>query len=139
MIDVVECCVRVCIFVARSPPSTTPLISGHFYAHTSRVLCVLPQPFGRDLDSFLDLSRSLSMFAEDQLYRIDHYLGKEMVQNLMVLRFANSWLEPLWSRQYVSSVVITFKEDIDVEGRGGYFDEFGIVRDVMQVICGIWK
>lgn len=66
------------------------------------------------------------------MYRIDHYLGKEMVQNLMTLRFANAVFDPLWNRNHISSVQITFKEDIGTEGRGGYFDEFGIIRDVMQ-------
>jgi glucose-6-phosphate 1-dehydrogenase len=73
-----------------------------------------------------------ALFNEKDLFRIDHYLGKEMVQNLMVLRFANSWLEPNWNRDKISSVLITFKEDIGTMGRGGYFDEFGIIRDVMQ-------
>jgi len=72
------------------------------------------------------------LFTEEQLYRIDHYLGKEMVQNVMGLRFANSVFEPLWNRFYIKTVQITFKEDIGTQGRGGYFDEFGIIRDVMQ-------
>lgn len=67
-----------------------------------------------------------------QIYRIDHYLGKEMVQNLMILRFANSVFEPLWNRHHISTVQITFKEPFGVEGRAGYFDNYGIVRDVMQ-------
>jgi len=94
---------------------------------------VVEKPFGRDSETFAKLSGDLlSLFTEDQIYRIDHYLGKEMVQNLMTLRFANSFWEPLWNRNYISSVLITFKEDIGTEGRGGYFDEFGIIRDVMQ-------
>jgi len=94
---------------------------------------VVEKPFGKDSESSAELSKILaSQFTEDQIYRIDHYLGKEMVQNLMVLRFANLVFEPLWNRNYISSVLITFKEDASVEGRGGYFDEFGIIRDVMQ-------
>eukprot|EP01101_Sappina_pedata_P005535 TRINITY_DN2556_c0_g1_i1.p1 TRINITY_DN2556_c0_g1~~TRINITY_DN2556_c0_g1_i1.p1 ORF type:complete len:628 (+),score=295.92 TRINITY_DN2556_c0_g1_i1:54-1886(+) len=94
---------------------------------------IVEKPFGRDLESSDLLAEQLnSLFTEDQLYRIDHYLGKEMVQNLMGLRFANSVFEPLWNRNYIKSVTITFKEDIGTEGRGGYFDEFGIIRDVMQ-------
>jgi len=94
---------------------------------------IVEKPFGRDSESFTVLSEQLSsLFEEEQIYRIDHYLGKEMVQNLMVLRFANLVFEPVWNRNYISSVVITFKEDIGTEGRGGYFDEFGILRDVMQ-------
>jgi len=73
------------------------------------------------------------LFSEDQLYRIDHYLGKEMVQNILVLRFANYIWEPLWNRTYIHNVKITFKENFGIEGRGGgYFDSYGIMRDVMQ-------
>ena len=79
------------------------------------------------------MSKELSaLFEEDQIYRIDHYLGKEMVQNLLVLRFSNLFLEPLWSKEHIKSIIITFKENIGTQGRGGYFDEFGIIRDVMQ-------
>jgi len=87
----------------------------------------------RDTESSNELSQILLRhFNESQIFRIDHYLGKEMVQNLMVLRFANLVFEPLWNRHYISHVIITFKEAVGVEGRGGYFDEFGIIRDVMQ-------
>jgi len=97
------------------------------------VRVVVEKPFGRDSASSKKLSSQLALlFSEDQLYRIDHYLGKEMVQNLMVLRFANLVFEPLWNRNYIQNVTITFKEDIGTQGRGGYFDEFGIIRDVMQ-------
>jgi glucose-6-phosphate 1-dehydrogenase len=68
------------------------------------------------------------LFTEDELYRIDHYLGKEMVQNLIVLRFANRIFSRIWNRDSISSVSITFKEPIGTQGRGGYFDEFGIIR-----------
>jgi glucose-6-phosphate 1-dehydrogenase len=67
-----------------------------------------------------------------QVYRIDHYLGKEMVKNLLTIRFANVFFGAVWNRQCISNVQITFKEKIGTEGRGGYFDEFGIIRDVMQ-------
>jgi len=94
---------------------------------------IVEKPFGKDLQSSSELVAQLgALFTEEQLYRIDHYLGKEMVQNLMVLRFANSVIEPLLNRNNVASVSISFKEDIGTEGRGGYFDEFGIIRDVMQ-------
>ena len=94
---------------------------------------VVEKPFGHDLPSFELLDDTLSRcFSEQKLYRIDHYLGKEMVQNLMILRFANAVLEPLWNRDHISNVQITFKEDFGTEGRGGYFDGIGIVRDVMQ-------
>lgn len=94
---------------------------------------IVEKPFGKDLKSSSELSAQLgALFTEDELYRIDHYLGKEMVQNLMVLRFANTVFEPLFNRNHISSVSISFKEDIGTEGRGGYFDEFGIIRDVLQ-------
>uniref|UniRef100_A0A8D1PSQ8 Glucose-6-phosphate 1-dehydrogenase n=1 Tax=Sus scrofa TaxID=9823 RepID=A0A8D1PSQ8_PIG len=93
----------------------------------------LPKPFGRDLQSSDQLSNHISsLFREDQIYRIDHYLGKEMVQNLMVLRFANRIFGPIWNRDNIACVILTFKEPFGTEGRGGYFDEFGIIRDVMQ-------
>ncbi|XP_066284918.1 glucose-6-phosphate 1-dehydrogenase-like isoform X3 [Branchiostoma lanceolatum] len=94
---------------------------------------IVEKPFGRDSESSADLSQHLSkLFREDQIYRIDHYLGKEMVQNLMVLRFGNKMFSPLWHRDHVQCVVITFKEPFGTMGRGGYFDESGIIRDVMQ-------
>jgi len=94
---------------------------------------VIEKPFGRDLESFEKLNSVMKgLFHEDQIYRIDHYLGKEMVQNILTLRFANSIYEPVWNRNYINSVTFTFKEDFGTAGRGGYFDEFGIIRDVMQ-------
>ncbi|CAI5713719.1 unnamed protein product [Hyaloperonospora brassicae] len=94
---------------------------------------IVEKPFGRDLESFNKLSTDMgALYAEDEIYRIDHYLGKEMVQNLLVLRFGNAIFEPIWNRNYVSSVSITFKEDFGTQGRGGYFDSYGIIRDVMQ-------
>lgn len=68
------------------------------------------------------------LYSEEELYRIDHYLGKEMVQNLIVLRFANKIFERIWSRESIESIMITFKESFGTEGRGGYFDSFGIIR-----------
>uniref|UniRef100_A0AAY4B2X3 Glucose-6-phosphate 1-dehydrogenase n=1 Tax=Denticeps clupeoides TaxID=299321 RepID=A0AAY4B2X3_9TELE len=94
---------------------------------------IVEKPFGRDLQSSEELSNHLSaLFTEDQIYRIDHYLGKEMVQNLMVLRFGNRIFGPIWNRDSVACVVLTFKEPFGTQGRGGYFDDFGIIRDVMQ-------
>ncbi|KAM8831164.1 glucose-6-phosphate 1-dehydrogenase isoform 1-T1 [Synchiropus picturatus] len=94
---------------------------------------IVEKPFGRDLQSSEELSTHLSgLFAEEQIYRIDHYLGKEMVQNLMVLRFGNRIFGPIWNRDSVACVVLTFKEPFGTQGRGGYFDDFGIIRDVMQ-------
>ncbi|KAF8370644.1 gspd-1 [Pristionchus pacificus] len=94
---------------------------------------IIEKPFGHDLQSSRTLSNHLAkLFKEDQLYRIDHYLGKEMVQNLMVLRFGNRIFNPSWNRDNIGSVLITFKEDFGTEGRAGYFDQSGIIRDVMQ-------
>ncbi|MCA1900877.1 MAG: glucose-6-phosphate dehydrogenase [Candidatus Hydrogenedens sp.] len=94
---------------------------------------VVEKPFGRDRESSDELTSGLQkVFREEQVYRIDHYLAKEVIQNLMVLRFANLILEPLWNRQYIQNVRISWMEDIGIEGRGGYFDEYGIIRDVMQ-------
>ncbi|TWW56923.1 Glucose-6-phosphate 1-dehydrogenase [Takifugu flavidus] len=95
---------------------------------------IVEKPFGHDLQSSEELSTHLSsLFTEDQIYRIDHYLGKEMVQNLMVLRFGNRIFGPIWNRDNVACVVLTFKEPFGTQGRGGYFDDFGIIRsDVMQ-------
>ncbi|KAJ2944637.1 hypothetical protein O0L34_g3988 [Tuta absoluta] len=94
---------------------------------------IVEKPFGRDDVSSDKLSNHLAgLFKEEQLYRIDHYLGKEMVQNLMTIRFANQIFSPSWNRENIASVLISFKEPFGTEGRGGYFDDFGIVRDVMQ-------
>lgn len=94
---------------------------------------VMEKPFGRDRASSDEMARQLvQVFSERQIYRIDHYLGKEIVQNLLVLRFANAIFEPLWNRDYVRSVDICWKEDIGIGSRGGYFDGIGIIRDVMQ-------
>jgi len=94
---------------------------------------VVEKPFGRDRESSDRLVRDMQMvFTEEMTYRIDHYLGKEIVQNLMVLRFANLIFEPLWNKDCIESVRIQWAEPIGVGQRGGYFDGFGIIRDVMQ-------
>ena len=89
----------------------------------------MEKPFGKDLQSSNKLSEHLSQFfSEEEIYRIDHYLGKEMVQNIIVIRFANQILSRVWNRDSIAAVNIIFKEDIGTQGRGGYFDEFGIIR-----------
>ncbi|KAK0574047.1 hypothetical protein LWI29_017555 [Acer saccharum] len=94
---------------------------------------IVEKPFGRDSESSAALTKSLKQYlAEEQIFRIDHYLGKELVENLSVLRFSNLIFEPLWSRQYIRNVQFIFSEDFGTEGRGGYFDNYGIIRDIMQ-------
>jgi len=94
---------------------------------------VIEKPFGHDLRSARELNDRLrATFDEDQIYRIDHYLAKETAQNLAVLRFANTLFEPIWSNRYVDHVQITMTEPMGVEGRGGFYEEAGVVRDVFQ-------
>ncbi len=94
---------------------------------------IVEKPFGKDRASSDRLVRDLrTIFTEEQTYRIDHYLGKEVIQNLLILRFANAVFEPLWNRRHIERVEIVWHEDIGMEGRGGYFDHYGIIRDVMQ-------
>ena len=89
--------------------------------------------FGRDLDTARELDAALhEVFDEDQIYRIDHYLGKETVQNVLALRFANAIFEPLWSRNYIDHVQITVAETIGVEKRGSFYEKAGALRDIVQ-------
>ncbi len=94
---------------------------------------VIEKPFGRDLVTARKLNDVLmSAFSEDQIYRIDHYLGKEMLQNIMVIRFANTMFEPLWNNKYIDHIQITSSETAGVENRGGYYDNAGALRDMLQ-------
>src|SRR5262249_34182556 len=99
----------------------------------SWIRIIIEKPFGRDLESAKSLNAEvLKVFHEDQVYRIDHYLGKETVQNIMVLRFANRIFEPLWNNRYIDHVQITAAESIGVENRGGYYEQAGAMRDMIQ-------
>ena len=94
---------------------------------------VVEKPLGRDLASAQELNRLLhEVFAESAIFRIDHFLGKEPVENLLVFRFANSFLEPIWNRRYIASVQVSLTEDFGVEGRGGFYESVGAIRDVVQ-------
>lgn len=137
------------IFYLSTPPKLYETIPNYLAAHglhcgtggqadDSQKHCgyrrlVIEKPFGYNLQSAIELNRQVKLhFEEEQIYRIDHYLGKETVQNLLVTRFANGIFEPLWNRNYIHHVQITSAEDIGVGSRGGYYDQSGAMRDMLQ-------
>jgi glucose-6-phosphate 1-dehydrogenase len=127
------------LFYMATPPSVFGLISGNldkagfktYSAGWKRI--IVEKPFGNDLPSAIALNREiLKYWTEDQIYRIDHYLGKETVQNIIAFRFSNGMFEPLWNRNFIDHIQFSVAEAVGVEGRGAYYDRSGVLRDMLQ-------
>ncbi len=131
--EVVAGCELPVAYLAISPGAFRTVIEGLAAHGLERGRVVVEKPFGRDLESSRQLDEFvLARYPERRVYRIDHFLGKEEVLNLIVFRFSNSILEPLWNRHFISSVTVNMFEAFDVEGRGGFYDQVGALRDVVQ-------
>jgi glucose-6-phosphate 1-dehydrogenase len=126
------------VFYLSTPPTIVETIvhnlgQAHLADNRQRSRLVVEKPFGRDYDSACALNTSLlKTLDETQIYRIDHYLGKETVQNILAFRFANALFEPIWNRRYIDHIQITVAEQVGVEHRGGYYDQSGALRDMLQ-------
>jgi glucose-6-phosphate 1-dehydrogenase len=130
------------LFYLATPPSAAPIILhrlqeagmlGENGVSVPWTRVIMEKPYGRDLESASDLNRIVGeVLKEDQVYRIDHYLGKETVQNILVARLGNTIFEPLWNRKYIDHIQITAAESIGVEGRGRFYDQTGVLRDMVQ-------
>jgi glucose-6-phosphate 1-dehydrogenase len=126
-----------------------PLLFGTVVEQLAKAGCaqdgrvIVEKPFGHDLASAQELNRILhAAFPESAIFRIDHYLGKRPVNNMVVFRFANAFMEPFWNRNYIESVQITMGEDFGVQGRGAFYDQVGTIRDVIQnhlfqILCNL--
>ena len=121
-------------YLAIPPSLFVPVILGLKNSNlTGKARIIVEKPFGRNLSSSQKLNKAaLSTFAEDSIFRIDHYLGKEAIMNILYFRFANSFLEPIWNRNSISSIQITLSEDFGVKGRGSFYESAGCLRDVIQ-------
>jgi glucose-6-phosphate 1-dehydrogenase len=125
------------LFYMALPPGVFTVVAAglkkNCYTEKGHNRIIIEKPFGKDLESSREMMGKLKdLWKEEETFRIDHYLGKEMVKNLLVMRFGNPLIDAGLNKDLVDNVQITFKEPFGTEGRGGYFDEFGIVRDIQQ-------
>jgi glucose-6-phosphate 1-dehydrogenase len=124
------------VYYLAIPPSVFPMVVQALEAQRSAhgwTRLIVEKPFGHDLQSAVGLNDIIhEHFTEDEVFRIDHYLGKETVQNMLALRFANGIFEPIWNRQFIDHVQITVAESIGIEGRAGYYEQAGAIRDIFQ-------
>ncbi len=138
----------VVVFYMAVAPQLVPVIvknlgEAHMCGNSKMSRIVVEKPFGHDLESAREMNKLLAgIFEEEQIYRIDHYLGKETVQNILALRFANALFEPIWNKNYIDHIQITSAETVGVEGRGGYYEGAGALRDmvqnhILQLLCMI--